>query len=99
MAKKKTDDAGVGHNGGPPIDQNDTDKAIARIVPRIEALLEERAGLNDDIKDQYAEAKGFGVDVKILRKAIAARKAEREKAESWAEVAAELDRYLAICKS
>lgn len=98
MAKRKDADPGLGHNGGPPIDQTDTDKAIARLVPRIEALLEERAGLNEDIKDQYTEAKSFGVDVKVLRKVIAVRKAEREKAEAWDEMAAEIDRYLALCE-
>jgi uncharacterized protein (UPF0335 family) len=70
--------------------------AVARdqlraFVERIERLEEEKKGISDDIKEVYAEAKGNGFDVKVLRKVIAVRKigaAER------AEQEAILDLYL-----
>ena len=48
-------------------------------LDRIERLEEEKKGLADDVKDIYAEAKGFGFDVKTLRKIIALRKLDVEK--------------------
>ena len=61
------------------------------IVERIERLEEEKKTIADDIKEVYAEAKGNGYDIKVLRKVIALRK--RDKAERDEE-AAILDLYL-----
>jgi uncharacterized protein (UPF0335 family) len=47
---------------------------LKSIVERIERLDEERKSISDDIKDVYAEAKGVGYDVKVLRKVVALRK-------------------------
>ena len=47
---------------------------LRSFVDRIERLEQEKAGIADDIKDCYAEAKSLGYDVKILRKVIALRK-------------------------
>lgn len=47
---------------------------LKSIITRIERLEEEKAGLQSDIKDIYAESKGNGYDVKTLRKIIALRK-------------------------
>ena len=47
---------------------------LKTVVDRIERLEAEKAGIASDIKDIYAEAKGNGFDVKILRKVIALRK-------------------------
>lgn len=57
---------------------------LKSIVERIERLEEEKAGLQSDIKDIYAESKGNGYDVKTLRKIIQLRKkdaAERDEEE------------------
>lgn len=37
---------------------------------RIERLLEDRAAVNNDIKEVYAELKGEGFDTKIMRQVI-----------------------------
>lgn len=57
---------------------------LKSIIERIEHLEEEKAGLQSDIKDIYAESKGNGYDVKTLRKIIGLRKkdaAERDEEE------------------
>jgi len=43
-------------------------------VERIERLEEEKKTISDDIRDVYAEAKGNGFDVKVLRTVIRLRK-------------------------
>lgn len=47
---------------------------LRAFVERIERLEEELKAVNDDKKDVYAEAKGNGFDVKILKKVVAARR-------------------------
>ena len=47
---------------------------LRNFVDRIERLEQDKAGIADDIKDCYAEAKALGYDVKILRKVISLRK-------------------------
>ena len=47
---------------------------LRSFVDRIERLEADKAGIADDIKDCYAEAKALGYDVKILRKVIARRR-------------------------
>ncbi|MCA1241837.1 DUF2312 domain-containing protein [Stappia stellulata] len=67
------------NNGGIAGDQ------LRAFIERIERLEEEKKVIADDIKDVYAEAKGNGFDVKILRQLIALRKKqphEREEEES-----------------
>ena len=49
---------------------------LKSFVERIERLEEEKRGLQEDIKEVYAEAKGHGFDTKILRKVISLRKRE-----------------------
>ncbi len=46
----------------------------------------------DDIKDVYAEAKGNGFDVKIIRKIVSIRKQDRDKRREEEEI---LELYLA----
>lgn len=65
---------------------------LKAFVARIERLDEERKTISLDIKDVYGEAKGFGYDVKILRKVIALRKMD---ADDRANQEAVLDVYLA----
>jgi uncharacterized protein (UPF0335 family) len=62
---------------------------LRSFVDRIERLEQDKAGIADDIKDCYAEAKSLGYDVKILRKVIALRKIkpnERRETEELLEV-------------
>jgi len=64
---------------------------LKAFVARIERLDEERKTISLDIKDVYAEARGVGYDVKILRKVIALRKMD---ADERANQEAVLDTYL-----
>ena len=62
---------------------------LKSFVERIERLEEEKQTIADDIKDVYAEAKGNGFDVKILRQVIRIRKqdkSEREEMEAILEL-------------
>lgn len=61
---------------------------LKSIIEGIERLEEEKAAVNDQIKDVYAAAKAEGFDTKILRKVIAMRKksaAERAEEEAILE--------------
>lgn len=64
---------------------------LKSIVQRIERLEEEKKTIADDIKEVYAEAKGNGYDVKVLRKVIALRKRDLDERK---EEEAILDLYL-----
>ena len=64
---------------------------LKSIVERIERLEEEKKTIADDIKEVYAEAKGNGYDVKVLRKVIRLRKQDKAKRQ---EEEAILDLYL-----
>jgi uncharacterized protein (UPF0335 family) len=64
---------------------------LVSVVERIERLLEERATLQEDIKEVFAEAKANGFDTKTLRRAIIYRAQDPAKR---AEAEAMLDLYL-----
>ena len=51
---------------------------LRSFIHRIERLEEDKKGLADDIKEVFAEAKGEGFDVKVLRRVIALRKKDPE---------------------
>ena len=51
-----------------------TDDRLRLLIERIERLEEEKKGIADDIRDVYAEAKGVGYDVKIMRQIVRLRK-------------------------
>jgi len=58
---------------------------LKAIIERIERLEEDKAAVMTDLKEVYAEAKGNGFDVKILRKIIRIRKqdsAQRQEEEA-----------------
>lgn len=57
--------------------QNFAKDHLRQIVMRIERMEEEKRALADDVKQTYAEAKGHGFDVKILRQVIRLRKMDR----------------------
>jgi uncharacterized protein (UPF0335 family) len=46
-------------------------------IERIERLDEEKAALAADIKDVFAEAKGNGFDIKIMRQILKLRKMDK----------------------
>lgn len=52
---------------------------LRSFIERIERLEEEKTALMEDIKEVYAEAKGVGFDVKVMRKLISLRKMDTEK--------------------
>ena len=64
---------------------------LKSIVERIERLEEDRAAVTADLKEVYAEAKGEGFDVKILRKVVRLRKQDKVKR---SEEEALIDLYL-----
>jgi len=77
--------SGIGHNSK----ANLVEGQLTALVERIERLEEEKKAISDDIKEVYAEAKGNGFDVKILRRVISLRKkepAERMEEEALLEV-------------
>ena len=51
---------------------------LKSFIERIERLEEEKKALADDIKEVYAEAKGTGFDVKIMRQVIRLRKLDKD---------------------
>jgi uncharacterized protein (UPF0335 family) len=64
---------------------------LKAFVERIERLEEEKKTISDDIKDVYAEAKGNGYDIKVMRKIVAIRKQDKDKRREEEEI---LDLYL-----
>ena len=64
---------------------------LRTIIKRIEKLEEDKAGVAEDIKEVYAEAKGTGFDVKIIRQIVRLRKIELEKRREESEL---LDLYM-----
>ena len=62
---------------------------LKQFIERIERLEEEKKAIADDVKDVYAEAKGRGFSVKILREIIKLRQKEpheREEDEALLEL-------------
>jgi uncharacterized protein (UPF0335 family) len=51
---------------------------LKSFIERIERLSEEAKGIQDDIRDIYAEAKGTGFQVPIMRQIIRLRKMNKE---------------------
>ncbi len=79
----------IGHNSG---DLNRTAQGQLRsLVERIERLDQEKAEIAEQIKEVFAEAKGNGFDVKIMRIVLRLRKKDRAKRR---EEEAVLDLYL-----
>ena len=64
---------------------------LRAFIERIERLEEEKKALQEDIKDVYAEAKGNGFDVKIMRKVVSLRRQDVNKRREEEEI---LDVYL-----
>ena len=64
---------------------------LRAFVERIERVEEEIKALTEDKKDIYAEAKGQGFDVKIVREVIRIRKQDQKELDEQATL---LDVYL-----
>jgi len=64
---------------------------LRTIIERIERLEVDKAAIMNDLKEVYAEAKGEGFDVKILRKIVRIRKQDTAKRQ---EEEALIDLYL-----
>lgn len=64
---------------------------LLTIIERLERLDEDKQAIQGDMKEVFAEAKGEGYDVKILRKVLRIRKQDRAKRQ---EEEAVLDLYL-----
>ena len=64
---------------------------LRTIIERIERLEEDKAAVANDLKEVFAEAMGYGFDVKTLRKVVRIRKQDRAKRQ---EEEALLDLYL-----
>lgn len=90
LPEKKEPDkvVGIGHNGGPA---SVSKTVLKSVVDRIENLEEEKQGIADDIKEVYTEAKAKGLDVKTIRKIVAARRRDKEKLRAEKEL---MDIYL-----
>ena len=84
-----TDDANF--DSGPDILNPTAQGRLRSIVERVERLEEDKAAVQNDIKEVFAEAKGEGYDVKVLRVVI--RKRKQDKAKRQEEEAIE-DLYL-----
>ncbi len=65
---------------------------LRAFLERVERLEEEKRAITDDIKEVYAEAKGTGYDVKVMRKIISLRRMDRDKRREEEEI---LELYLA----
>jgi uncharacterized protein (UPF0335 family) len=50
------------------------DDRLRLLIERVERLEEEKKGIQDDIKDVYAEAKATGYDAKIMKQIVRIRK-------------------------
>jgi uncharacterized protein (UPF0335 family) len=51
---------------------------LKSFIERVERLEEEKRALTEDIKEVYAEAKGVGFDVKIMRQIVKIRKMDQD---------------------
>ena len=74
-------------DGAPGLDTITTSAQgkLKSLIERIERLEEDKAAVASDLKEVYAEAKGEGFDVKIVRKVVRLRKqdaAQRQEEEA-----------------
>lgn len=79
------------HDASPDILTAAAQGRLRSIIERVERLEEDKAAVLEDIKEVFAEAKGEGYDVKVLRKVIARRRQDKAKRQ---EEDAIMDLYL-----
>lgn len=88
-----SEEAGIGHNSDGAQDVGGVaGDRLRSFIERVERLEEEKAALQEDIKEIYAEAKGVGFDAKTMRKIVSMRKMDTEKRREQEEL---LDLYRA----
>lgn len=75
--KKDDDDDLIGNPGGGGANAVGSEE-LRSFVERIETLESDAKAVADEKKEVFAEAKGRGYDVKVLRKIIAERKRDRD---------------------
>ncbi len=80
----------IGHNSGDVMNRT-AQGQLRSLVERIERLDQEKAEIAEQIKEVFAEAKGDGFDVKVMRIVLRLRKKDRAKRR---EEEAVLDLYL-----
>jgi len=68
--------AEIGHNSGDTLNRT-AQGQLRSLVERIERLDQEKAEIAEQIKEVFAEAKGNGFDVKIMRIVLRLRKKDR----------------------
>ncbi|WP_292223861.1 DUF2312 domain-containing protein [Brevundimonas sp.] len=66
-------------DAGPDVLNSAAQGRLRSIIERVERLEEDKAAVQNDIKEVFAEAKGEGYDVKVLRKVIRIRKQDKAK--------------------
>lgn len=71
---------------------NVTADELRQFIERVEQLVVEKKDISEQEKEVYAEAKGRGYDVKVMRKIVSLRKKSREARQ---EEEAVLDMYMA----
>ena len=69
---------------------NSSKEYLRQFMARIERLEEDKNTVLEDIKETYAEAKGQGFDVKVLRQIVRIRKIDKAKLDEHEEL---LDLY------
>jgi uncharacterized protein (UPF0335 family) len=69
---------------------------IRSLIERVERIDEEMKALNDGKKGVFAEAKGEGFDVKVLRKILRLRKQDKDERDEQESL---LDLYLRAMES
>lgn len=74
------------------VGSNASQEQLVLFVQRIETLTEEKASIQDDIKDVFAEAKAMGYDRATIREVIKIRKMTPAVRQERQEL---LDTYLA----
>lgn len=65
-------------------------KQLRQFVEQLERLEEEKKALLADIREKFAEAKGVGFDVKVMKKLLAIRKKSRDEVQEEESI---LDTY------
>jgi uncharacterized protein (UPF0335 family) len=78
-------------SAGLDVAQAEAQGRLKSVIERIERLEEDKAGIAGDIKEVYAEAKGDGFDIKVIRKIVRLRKQDKVKRD---EEEALLDLYI-----
>ena len=59
---------------------------LLAFIERIEHLEEEKKTISEDIKEVYAEAKGTGYDIKVMRKIVSLRRQDKERRREEEEI-------------